>query len=184
MHGVKPHVLLEDLNKMKDVTPIIRRMNTPESKTLWKSIEKASKEVDKWPEWMKPKAPQPIQRYDLNSDKVVIKHKSLRNRIAALLVKHKALTTKASEIWQKQYELLKQMQSKCKHELVLERKTSWRDEYDDWREGYPERKCIDCFLEEKSNHDGYKKLAKSTVIDLITKDGDKIFSLEFEDLNP
>jgi hypothetical protein len=132
---------------------------------------------------MKTKRPEPVPRYEFNSDKLVVQHKSFRIKIGSLLKKYRDLTARASIIWKKQSELLQQMQSKCNHEYVLERKTSYRDEFDYWYDGYPERKCIDCFLEEKSDRDGYKKLAKSTVIELIMTKGDKVFSLEFEDVN-
>ena len=170
---------------MRDITPLKPRMDTPESKAFWKHIEKTAKEVRKWPEWKSGLQKQTIiSRYDIGGDKLVIKHKGLRTRIASLLEKYRNLTARASTIWQKQNELLQQMQFKCDHQYVLERTTSYRDEYDEWHNGYPERKCIDCFLVEKSLCDGYKKLDKSTVIELIMNQGEKIFSLEFEDLQP
>lgn len=169
---------------MRDITPIKRRMDTPESRAFWANVEKTSKEAEKFSEWKRGKRSDPIPRYGLGSDVLLVKHKGLRIKIASLLDKYRDLKARAAAIWQKQNELLKQMQSKCDHQYTLERKTSWRDEYDSWHDGYPERKCIDCFLEEKSNHIGYQKLAKSTVIELITNKEDKIFSLEFEDLHP
>jgi hypothetical protein len=166
---------------MREISPI-KIANTPEAKAFWEHIKKTSKEVDKWPEWMKPKYPAPVPRYDLGSDKLICKQRGLRTRITSLRAKHKALTSKASEIWKKSDELLKRLQNKCPHQYCLERKTSWRDEYDSWHDGYPERKCVDCFLKENSDWKGYQKLDKSTVIELVTHQGEKIFSLEFEDL--
>jgi hypothetical protein len=170
--------------KMRDISPLKRRMDTPESRAFWDNINRTSKEIAKWPEWKKPKYPDPVPRYELGSEKVLVKHKGLRDKINSLLNKYRKLTDQASEIWNKQNILMKQMQGKCAHDLVLERKTSYRDEYDSWHDGYPERKCIDCFLVETEDRDGFKKLAKSTIIELIIHKEDKIFSLEFEDVNP
>ena len=67
--------------------------------------------------------------------------------------------------------------------MVLERETSWKDEYDQWCKGNNERKCLECFLVEQGNYrNEYDRLNKSTVVLLRQTIDNKEFELEFDDL--
>jgi hypothetical protein len=75
--------------------------------------------------------------------------------------------------------LEKKIKESCCHDMVIERKTSYRDEFDYWHEGPYERKCVECFLVEEQ---GYSKLKKSRVILLRRIVDGKEYELEFDDL--
>jgi hypothetical protein len=93
-----------------------------------------------------------------------------------------------------QSSLEKQIRESCCHDMVLERRTSYRDEFDSWHDGNYERKCIECFLIEESVHKidsryyesctskKYSKLEKSRVVLLRKTIDGKEFELEFDDL--
>ena len=69
--------------------------------------------------------------------------------------------------------------------MVLERKTSYLDEYDSWNDGPKERKCVECFLteQEKRYEDKpYDDLNESKVVLLRRTIDDKEYELEFDDL--
>jgi hypothetical protein len=116
-----------------------------------------------------------------------IKQKALRAKIEKLTIKYHDLTSKASDIFKKKEELIKQLQNKCNHEKCLERTPSYRDEYDEWHNDSPERKCVDCSLKERSHYTTkglrYNILHQSKVVHITQQEGDKLFSLEFEDIN-
>jgi hypothetical protein len=169
---------------MKDITYRIKQIDTPEAKKLWTNLKKIAEEIKDAPEWKSPKLPSLVPRFDFNGEKVILKQKGLKVKIVSLEEKYNKLTAQASTIYQKKTELVNRLQSKCEHELCLERTTSYKGEYDEWHNNYPERKCVDCFLVDKSNYNGYNKLKNSQVIELVIKKEDKVFSLDFEDLKP
>jgi len=126
-------------------------------------------------------------------DKIEFKDKLLRNQIQECIDRRAELSALVSKEWQKQEDLRKELQSKCLHKEAIEMRTSYRDDYDNWHDGHYERKCIECFLVEKSDglpgqrgyessRDKYKKLEKSEVVLLRKTVDGKEYELEFDDL--
>lgn len=128
-------------------------------------------------------------------DKIEFKTQELRDKIEDCIAQRNELSKKSTDIWYLQEEYRKKIQTICTHEMVIERRTSYRDEYDDWHEGHYERKCIECFLEEKSEYSAgdkrygkytgdskYHKLENSQVVLLRKTVNGKEYELEFDDL--
>jgi hypothetical protein len=117
----------------------------------------------------------------------------LRDKIIKCRDKYNEFETKQSIEWAKLEEFRKELQEKCLHEMALEIRTSYKDEYDQWHEGHYERKCIECFLVEESDYGvgdrlysygrkKYNKLEKAKVVELRETINGEEFQLEFEDL--
>lgn len=130
-----------------------------------------------------------------NYDQLEFKTQELRDKIEDCVTQRNELSKKSTDIWYLQEEYRKKIQSTCTHDMAIERRTSWRDEYDSWHDGHYERKCIECFLEEKSDYpvgdrrygkytgeSKYHKLENSQVVLLRKTVNGKEYELEFDDL--
>jgi hypothetical protein len=115
-------------------------------------------------------------------DKLEFKSAPIRLRIEDSVANRKHLQKQVNEEYALQHRLEKEIQDSCSHEMVIERRTSWRDEYDQWHEGHYERKCVECFLVEEQKNQGYVKLAKSQRVLLRRIVDGKEYELEFDDL--
>lgn len=118
-------------------------------------------------------------------DKLEFKHESLRVAIKEIQTQNNKYYAKISENNKSQCNFINDLQNKCCHLLVIERKTSYRDEYDSWHDGPKERKCVECFLEEKEERyveEPYEILGNSQVVLLRKTVDEKEFELEFDDL--
>lgn len=126
-------------------------------------------------------------------DKLKFKNEELIEHIRHSSVRHGELLTQASEEWKRGDHYRKELQAKCSHDLVLEHRTSYTDEYEQWHDGHYERKCVECLLEEESSYrvdecnysygrKKYAKLEKSQVVLLRKTIDGKEFELEFDDL--
>jgi len=126
-------------------------------------------------------------------DKLEFKNEKIREQIQECIALRADYSKLSSDQWQKQEELRKKLQAQCSHDMVIEMRTSYRDDYDSWHDGHYERKCIECFLVEQSDslpgqrgydfsRDKYKKLEKSQVVLLRKTVDGKEYELEFEDL--
>lgn len=120
-----------------------------------------------------------------NYDKLDFKNGAKRARIEDSVKNRLALQKQVNEEYAIQSRLEAEIQESCAHEMVLERRSSYRDEYDTWHDGPKERKCIECFLTEQEKHyeeKPFNNLSKSKVIFLRRIIDDKEYELEFEDL--
>jgi hypothetical protein len=126
-------------------------------------------------------------------DKIEFKDRLLRTQIQECIDQRAELSILSSKAWQKQETLRKELQTKCSHDMVLEMRTTWEDEYGSYHDGHYERKCVECFLIEKSDYsidsrsysngrEKYHKLEKSQVVLLRKTVDGKEYELEFDDL--
>lgn len=126
-------------------------------------------------------------------NKLEFKTQEIRKEIQECERRREEYRRKGSVEWAHQDELQKKLQATCTHDLVLERLTHYKDEYDSWHEGHHERKCIECFLVEESDYNvgdrsyghgrrKFNKLEKSQAILLRKMVDGKEFELEFDDL--
>lgn len=127
------------------------------------------------------------------NEKIEFKNKNLRDNIIRIAQRRNKLYDKIKKLYEQEKDNIEELKNKCSHEMVLERRTSWKDEYDSWHDGCYERKCLECFLVEESNYKvdeysyersnkRYSKLEKSQVVILRSLIDGKEFQLEFEDL--
>lgn len=103
-----------------------------------------------------------------------------------------SLQIQLSEVYLKKKNLFEKLKRKCSHKMVLERRTSWTDEYGDWHEGNSERKCIECLLEEESTYPvesrsygsnkKFDHLEKSQVVNLRRIINGVEYELEYDDI--
>lgn len=128
-------------------------------------------------------------------DSYPFENKALRAKISKCRDRISKLNAQLSKEYSEVEKLRKELQSKCSHKEVIEMRTKWTDEYEQWHDGHYERKCIECHLVEKSDYpvgdkkygyfseeSKYHKLEKSQVVLLRKKVGNKEFELEFKDL--
>jgi hypothetical protein len=126
-------------------------------------------------------------------DFLQFKTQELRDQIMECEERRDNLRLQQSQEWEKQSALLQKVQNLCLHEMCLEKRTSYTDEYGGWHDGHYERKCIECFLVEESDRlvtdnyyeksrKKYNKLEKAVVVMLRKVVDDKEFELEFDDL--
>lgn len=159
---------------------------------FWKNIKESAKSAEKLPDWAKsPKTPDPPQIFDI--DKLTFKHSLFQLKLKKLIDRRQKLYDKAKEIQSKVIDITKIFQDKCLHQMCLEKRTSYKDEYDDWHDDHFERKCIECLLTEKSSYlindiyykssdTKYDKLEKSQVVQLRKIIDNEEYEVEFEDL--
>jgi hypothetical protein len=180
--------------QMKEIHPINKDSD------FWKSINKAN-ELD--PEKAAAQAAERARKEVLDKiaerdavrkafldslryiEKLEFKTQVLRDQIKECEIHRAELSRQSGAAWAKEERLIKEIQNVCTHDLCIEIRTSYRDEYDSWHDGHYERKCIECFLVEESDGYGckkYNKLEKSQVILLRKVVEDKEFQLEFDDL--
>lgn len=126
-------------------------------------------------------------------EKLEFKTEEFRERIREHGRRRSEYQAQVTAEWAKEENLRKDLQRVCSHDLVIEMRTSYRDDYDNWHDGHYERRCIECFLTEKSDYqpetrgyeysrDRYKKLEKSQVVLLRKTVNGKEYELEFDDL--
>jgi hypothetical protein len=121
-------------------------------------------------------------------DRLVFQSDPERKQIQESIARRKYLEKQVSDEYATQKSIDKEIKDCCPHEMVVERRTSWRDEYDSWHEGPYERKCIECFLVEEqkyyadTNKKCYSKLEKSQRVLLRRIVDGKEYELEFDDL--
>lgn len=127
-------------------------------------------------------------------DKLEFKTEELRQKILQHNKRRAELQAQVSAEWAKEENLRKDLQRVCSHDLVIEMRTTYRDDYDNWHDGHYERRCVECFLTEKSDYamnergyghsfdKKYHKLEKSTVVLLRKTVDGKEYELEFDDL--
>ena len=126
-------------------------------------------------------------------DKLEFKTETLREKIRQSAAHRAALKSQLKAEWAKEEVEREEHQKICSHDFVLEMRTSYRDDYDSWHDGHYERKCIECFLVEKSDYqigehgyslsrEKYKLLEKSEVVLLRKTIDGKEYELEFDDL--
>lgn len=128
-------------------------------------------------------------------DKITFANQNLRDSIQDSKKRRDELNAQASEEWKRQEHYLKQLQEKCSHQMVIEHRTSWQDEYESYHDGHYERKCVECFLVEQSTYHPtdrnygfggnakiYAKLISSQVVRLHKTVDGKEYELEFDDL--
>jgi len=128
-------------------------------------------------------------------DKLKFVNQDLINSVLASKKRRDELNAQASEEWKRQEHYRQQLQGKCSHEMVIEHRTTWTDEYDSYHDGHYERKCAECFLVEQSDQHPsehnygygsrtkvYTKLLNSQVVLLRKVVDGKEFELEFNDL--
>jgi len=121
----------------------------------------------------------------VNYDELKSDHESLKLAIKECAIQNKKLYEKISENSKSQKTYQDTLQCKCYHSMVIERKTSYRDEYDSWHDGPRERKCVECFLteqEERHVEKPYDDLNDSRVVLLRRTIDGKEYELEFDDL--
>jgi hypothetical protein len=118
-----------------------------------------------------------------NYDEQVFETGSIRESIIEARKELNKLHKKYIDVYKKLDTKVKELQTKCSHGKVIERKTSYSDEYGTWHDGPMERKCIECFLVEQDDYeDHYCGLAKSKVVILRTEKDGETYILEFDDL--
>lgn len=126
-------------------------------------------------------------------DKLEYKTEEIRKEVQECSRRREEYKRKASVEWEHQEIARKKLQAFCTHDLVIERKTTYTDEYGDWHDGHLERKCVECFLVEESDYAvndrrygdhrrKYNKLEKSQPVLLRKVIDGKEFELEFSDL--
>jgi hypothetical protein len=126
-------------------------------------------------------------------DKLEFKTEILREKIRQHGKRRAEFNAQASAEWAKEENLRKNLQRVCSHDLALETRTSYCDDYDTWHDGHYERKCIECFLVEESDEQPgtrryeysnkkYRTLEKSQVVLLRKTVDGKEYELEFNDL--
>ncbi len=126
-------------------------------------------------------------------DSYPFENKVIRAKINKCRDRIGKLNAKLSKEYKEAADLRKELQSKCSHKEVIERGTTWQDEYEEYHPGYFQRKCIDCGIMEESSYrvndrsyehgsKKYDRLEKSQVVLLRKKVGNKEFELEFKDL--
>jgi hypothetical protein len=116
-------------------------------------------------------------------DKLEFRNERLREQIRESVKDRAKLQEQISAKWVIEDAIRHELEVKCLHDMVLERETSWKDEYDQWCKGNNERKCLECFLVEQGNYrNEYDRLNKSTVVLLRQTIDNKEFELEFDDL--
>lgn len=181
---------------MKEVHKIIRK----EGSDFWKNMQKAAGSVEEDAEKAATEAADRARKEVLAKaakraaedkayrdslkeyDKLEFNTHILRELIQQNANNRKALHDEINELWKIEKAKIAELQSQCKHEMVIERRTSWTDEYSQWHEGPHERKCVECFLVEEQKHEGYVKLAKSQRVLLRRIVDGKEYELEFDDL--
>jgi hypothetical protein len=186
----------------------VQKITINKDSDFWKSMQKAAElDADKAAEQAAARArKETLERAEQRAaekkayldsirhyDKLEFKTEILREKIRQH-GKHRAeLQAQVSAEWSKEENLRKDLQRVCTHDLVLETRTSYRDDYDSWHDGHYERKCIECFLVEKSDEqpgtrryeyskDKYRLLEKSQVVLLRKTVDGKEYELEFDDL--
>lgn len=126
-------------------------------------------------------------------DKLEFKNQDIRQKIENCVARRAEIAKLASDAWIQQDEFHKELKAKCTHDMCIEIRTTYRDEYDNYHDGHYERKCIECFLVESSDYayssrsyrngrETYKKLEKSQVVLLRKTVDGKEYELEFDDL--
>ena len=128
-------------------------------------------------------------------DGLYFANKGLQDAILASKARRAELDVQSHEEWKRQEHYRKQLEEKCSHEMVIEHRTTYCDDYDHYHDGDYERKCIECFLAETStyhptdrnygfgsNAKVYTKLLKSQVVLLRKTIDGKEYELEFDDL--
>lgn len=188
---------------MKQVKPLIRN----EESDFWKDMREAAQlDADKAAEHAAAQArKETLERAEKRAaeekayldsirdyDKLTFKSKALKKKIvqtnAAIKLLYHQAATKNKEL----VDYRKELQTQCAHEMVLEKRESYMDEYHYSHDGNYVRKCVECLLEEQStfkfgtksygSNKKFDKLEKSQVVILRrTLDG-KEFELEFDDL--
>ena len=185
----------------------VGQIKIKEDSDLWKSIqksreldpekaaaraaEKARKEVQE--EIAKREAERKAYLDSLRFlENLEFKTQNLRDQIKKCEARRAKLRKQASEEWDKEEQLIKEIQKTCTHEMCIEMQITYKDEYDDWHDSHYERKCIECFLVEESStpinyarfssERKYHKLEKSQVVLLRQTVDDKEYELEFDDL--
>lgn len=131
-----------------------------------------------------------------NYDKLEFKTQDLRDSIVASRTRRAELNAQVSEEWKRQEHYRTQLQDKCSHQMVIEHRTTWCDEYDSYHDGHYERKCIECFLVEESDYrvdergygrtsshsKKYHKLEAAQIVLLRRTIDSKEYELEWDDL--
>lgn len=126
-------------------------------------------------------------------EKLEFANQDLRSKIEFCCRQYEKLQSQAGQESRKSKEILKELQEKCSHDMSIEKRTTYTDEYDQWHDGHFERKCIECFLVEKSDylpsdrsfaygHKKYVKLLKSKVVLLRKTINGEVYEIEFDDL--
>ena len=188
---------------MKKVSPISINKNS----VLWKMLEKEQeRDLDKIAQEAADKARKEaiegekrrkeIKQAYINSlqyyDKMSFANETLRNKVSEA-IRNRWLAYQEYNICDKKEKLLiKQMQDECNHDMVVEQNVSYENDVND--HNYYERKCIACFLieksdlliEEYSHHrygKRYDKLLKSQVVVLRSIINGEEYELEFNDVN-
>jgi len=186
----------------------VQKISIKEGSDFWKSMQKSAElDADKAAEQAAERArKETLERAEKRAaekkayldsirhyDKIEFKDGLLRTQIQECIDRRAELNNLASKEWQKQEGLRKELQTKCSHDMALEMRTFYEDEYGSYHDGHYERKCIECFLVEKSDslpgsrsydysREKYKKLEKSQVVLLRKTVDGKEYELEFDDL--
>src|ERR1700679_2147141 len=82
-------------------------------------------------------------------DELVFINEPLREKILKLESRIATLNKQLSAENKKKEETRKQLQAKCLHDMVLERRTTYKDDYDNWHDGNYERKCLEFVVTEE-----------------------------------
>lgn len=128
-------------------------------------------------------------------DQLAFKNQNLIDSILASRARRSELDAQSHEEWKRQEHYHKQLQEQCFHEMAIEHRTTWSDEYDTYHDGDYERKCVECLLvEESSYHPSernyglgsrskvYSKLLNSQIVRLRKMVDGKEFELEWDNL--